>query len=78
MMRTVEVPLMVTTPEPSEEDAEICDGIDNDGDGEIDEGVTTTFFVDADGDGWGGDADRGVRALPGLGQHCGRLQRREC
>ena len=50
---------------PSDE-AEICDGIDNDGDGEIDEGVTTTFFVDADGDGWGGDAIEACEPSPGL------------
>ena len=37
-------------------DAEICDGEDNDGDGEIDEGLTSTFYVDEDGDGWGGEA----------------------
>ena len=32
---------------------EICDGIDNDCDDEIDEDVTTTFFIDSDGDGFG-------------------------
>ena len=32
---------------------EICDGFDNNCDGEIDEGVTQTFYADEDGDGFG-------------------------
>jgi hypothetical protein len=32
---------------------EVCDGEDNDCDGEIDEDVTTTFYADADTDGYG-------------------------
>src|SRR3972149_10721683 len=32
---------------------EVCDGIDNDGDGQIDEGVTNTYYQDADGDTYG-------------------------
>ncbi len=35
---------------------EVCDERDNDCDGDVDEDVTTTFFQDADGDGWGNTA----------------------
>jgi len=35
---------------------EECDGIDNDCDGDLDEGVTTTYYQDEDGDGFGTDA----------------------
>ena len=33
--------------------AELCDGVDNDCDGDIDEDVTTTYYIDGDGDDWG-------------------------
>ncbi len=35
------------------DDTEECDNVDNDGDGDVDEGVTTTFYEDADGDTFG-------------------------
>ena len=33
--------------------AEVCDGIDNDCDGDVDEDVKAPWYRDADGDGWG-------------------------
>jgi hypothetical protein len=36
--------------------AEVCDGIDNDCDTVVDDGVTSTFYQDADGDGFGNAA----------------------
>jgi hypothetical protein len=35
--------------------AEACDGLDNNCDGEVDEGVTSAFYGDLDGDGYAGD-----------------------
>jgi hypothetical protein len=40
---------------------EACNGRDDNCDGEVDEGVSTTYYPDADGDGYG-DADQSVAA----------------
>ncbi|HJN77877.1 MAG TPA: MopE-related protein [Myxococcota bacterium] len=43
---------------------EVCDEADNDCNGEIDEGVTTTFYEDGDGDGYGSSASAESCELP--------------
>ena len=40
---------------------EVCDGIDNDCDGDVDEGVTDSWYQDADGDSYG-DPDSALDA----------------
>ncbi|MBM74143.1 MAG: hypothetical protein CMK59_01975, partial [Proteobacteria bacterium] len=42
--------------------SELCDGIDNDCDNDIDEGTLSTFYLDVDGDGFGDEDDNGTLA----------------
>jgi hypothetical protein len=42
---------------PAADPTEICDGLDNDCNGEVDDGVTVTYYLDEDGDGYGVEAD---------------------
>jgi len=55
--------LLQDTCTPGVPSTEICDGLDNDCDGEIDEGLLVAFFADADGDGYG-DPDTSLPACP--------------
>ncbi len=56
-----EIPGLVTTADDCDDTSattypgadEPCDGVDNDCDGETDEGGQTTLYADQDGDGWG-------------------------
>ena len=47
---------------------EICDGVDNDCDGDIDEELGSLVFTDADGDGFGDPATGSTECAPDVAQ----------
>jgi hypothetical protein len=46
---------------------EVCDGVDNDCDEEVDEELESTWYADADGDGWGDELESTEACEPGDG-----------
>ncbi len=53
-----------TNPSIHPDAAEACNGVDDDCDGEVDEGTRITVYVDADGDGFGGLEGSEVCSMP--------------
>ena len=60
--------------------AEICDGVDQDCDGELDEGLASlTLYADQDGDGLGADCDdRDAAVRPGAAEILGNQRDDDC
>ncbi|MBK7426238.1 MAG: T9SS type A sorting domain-containing protein [Saprospiraceae bacterium] len=57
-----------SNPDINPGETEVCDGMDNDCDMLADEGLTfTTYYTDADGDGYGTGAGQSLCANPGVG-----------
>ncbi len=54
-------------PAISPDATEVCDGVDNNCDGAIDEGVGITVYADGDGDGYGDDGESAIACEAGEG-----------